>query len=577
MTSFLKNLGKLGTGSSKSTGPSDAEIQEAFLLKVQQGEAEEKKAQGDFLGKIESGERQENLSSGNIFQRTWAGLKEGNEVAKENQEALGPQKPPSLKKQMLEVLFPPLAMLDPHKRASFNRVGVPLSRSASAILDPVVSAGMDASQKVLQTTTKPLQTLFNNTLFKGKKGEERREAWGDVMVAPAKKAMEEYQSLSPEDQAKLKNIGLFAESLSAFSTLPMIGKGLQLGKEAALAGFSKVPGTKAISNVLKGSAEKQLGKVFSPSTIGNKLKTKRIVSSMVSGEEKLPLALTREGLLKKVGAKKSPIGMAIGEFEDSGKLSGSTKTKIFTDWLKEKRGEFVEKGAKGADVVMDEDFVKSVDDLTKTINQFGKDIPDQKLLNIRRKLDAITAKKGGFDRKLVPNTDLDIKDDFTDVIREELSKKYPDLKALNSKFSFYKNVEKVLGDTIERKTGQSSFTDKMFGGAIATPVGLVTGSTLPTMALGAAGTYGLYKTVTSTGWRLVSASLKSRLAKAMVSGDKAAIAKVLQEINKEMGVAAAVGATGVQIPQSVEKATDLQKLKGTKFYEDQKSKGVPLY
>ena len=537
MPSFISNIAKTVTALPQAA---DSTKQKGVIMDIAAKDAEKKKLQDELKEKIAAGEYEKTMETGNIFQRFGAGFKQGKDVSKEalDESLKATPKKPSLKETLLNIFVPGSAAFSQGNMALVNRAVLPFSRGTTAALQP----GVEKIASLAWQGSAP-GMLYGNL------SEKNQDKIKGSLATVVQKASDEYGKLPEKDRKKLANFGRFLESVSFISSLPGAASLGKASIKSTLAGASKLPGIKTVASSLEGASESQLGKIFNPTTKYNKMKTGQIVGDVVKGEKELPFAVTRKGLASKLEEKTGFFGKAIETFEDSGKVTGTSKTSKFLKYIEGEKGKYME-----GDVVLDESAIKSLDDLGATISKFGEDIPGQKLLSIKRKFDAIIKKKGGYSKLVAPDTDLDIKKDFTDVIRTELAKNNPDLDALNKQFTFYKNAEKILAETLERKTGQTGLMDKL----AVVPGAIIGGATMSVTpaALGAATTWALYKTFTSTGWRQVSAALKTNLAKLLVSGDKVAIKDILKQINKDLVTKGFVAASLPQIPEFMQKAAD---------------------
>ncbi|WP_031499870.1 hypothetical protein [Bryobacter aggregatus] len=128
-----------------------------------------------------------------------------------------------------------------------------------------------------------------------------------------------------------------------------------------------------------------------------------------------------------------------------------------------------------------------------------------------------------------------------DAIREELAKQFPDIAVINKEYSFWKNVDRVVGDTLLRREGQAkplgqklaAGAGAIVGGAKAGPKGAILGGKVGQL---------FEATVSSPGWATASAVLKDRLAKALGSGSSAQIDYYLRRIGSGARATAVAGA-----------------------------------
>ena len=145
-------------------------------------------------------------------------------------------------------------------------------------------------------------------------------------------------------------------------------------------------------------------------------------------------------------------------------------------------------------------------------------------------------------------TELGIKKDLTNVMRDELAKANPDLAKINQEFKFYKDLETVLEETVKRKTGQTGALIK----GVSRAAGAAAGQGFLASLLGAVVVDKLTTLLASSGWRLASAKAKNRLAKVLATGDKAKISTEVDKLLQSAGVEAAIPEPSRQTDQGLE-------------------------
>ena len=127
-----------------------------------------------------------------------------------------------------------------------------------------------------------------------------------------------------------------------------------------------------------------------------------------------------------------------------------------------------------------------------------------------------------------------------DAIREELGQQFPSIDALNKEYSFWKNVDKVVGDTILRQ-GQAKPLGQKLAQAAGTAEGYAKGG-VGGAVLGREAMAALEKIITSHAWGTVSAVMKDKLATAMASRDTNAVIDIVTRLG-------AAGATQCNHPE----------------------------
>ncbi|MGH9583337.1 MAG: hypothetical protein ACRD4O_10410 [Bryobacteraceae bacterium] len=122
-------------------------------------------------------------------------------------------------------------------------------------------------------------------------------------------------------------------------------------------------------------------------------------------------------------------------------------------------------------VPINDAYVQRLGDLEQQVKDVaeanGGDVPLASLRRIRQIHDEQIAKsKGGFALAPDAQSGVDALKTYSDAIRSVIAETDPELAATNKEFSFWKNVDKVAGDSLLRKTGQRSpLTQKILEGA----------------------------------------------------------------------------------------------------------------
>ncbi len=179
-------------------------------------------------------------------------------------------------------------------------------------------------------------------------------------------------------------------------------------------------------------------------------------------------------------------------------------------------------------IPLDAEKIKNYDEIIGTIKKYGKDISDESLIKLRRLWDSDVARGKGFMGKtLAEGSRLDIKKEATTAIRKVLASAHPELAKVNAEYSFWKNVEKVIGATVEKSANKAPSMSEQVITGVGAAGGLSHGAPLE----GAAIAKGAFKLVKSAAWKTLSAAVKNKFADAIVSGNakyiNAAITKYL--------------------------------------------------
>lgn len=196
--------------------------------------------------------------------------------------------------------------------------------------------------------------------------------------------------------------------------------------------------------------------------------------------------------------------------------------------------------------------IAQLSDLQEIVQQLGKDARVDQLVALRRAWDTIVARAGGFAHRApgaigVPLADASeaaAKREATTAIRQVLDQAVPELTTLNKEFSFWKNLDDVVTQTLQRKGPQG----KGLGSQVAEVGGAVVGSAAGAGGVGSFLAGKLAKAVDgafkSPRWKLVSAGMKDKIAGLMASGKWQEAALQVQRAVGTQGSKLAVSPSG---------------------------------
>lgn len=327
------------------------------------------------------------------------------------------------------------------------------------------------------------------------------------------------------------------------------GAGLLAKKVGSVAVDTTAPLRESLSGSLRESAVRSIKQVLNPTTKGNKVLAQRVAPRLASEG---PIAMTMKGYKAKLAAGRAAAGEALGEAQAAVPSETTLRTRPIIDAIEQSKldsGAIVQ-GQKGP-VVVEPDLVRAADGLKDIISEFGPEVSYDSMVKLRQRWDQTVAKAKGFVQQDV-GAGIDMKRDAAAAIREELAKDQPSIAKLNAEYSFWANGSKVLKDTLERKTGQAT----SMGEQIATGAGVAGG--LATGGIGAAFesaaiVRGLTKLFRSTGWRTVSARIKSTLADALASGDTPTVQRIIESEAPSGAAAVPVERTPMAFPSGMAK------------------------
>lgn len=140
----------------------------------------------------------------------------------------------------------------------------------------------------------------------------------------------------------------------------------------------------------------------------------------------------------------------------------------------------------------------------------------ESLRSFRQILDNIIKDaKGGFGLTGSENATLAAEKAGANSIRNELSQQYPNIAKLNKEFNFWKNVEKVVGDTVKRTKSQGTPLGETIAETGGAAGSIARGGKAGSVILTGLGLKLLKQVVTSPAWRMASGIIRNDLANAI--------------------------------------------------------------
>ena len=288
-------------------------------------------------------------------------------------------------------------------------------------------------------------------------------------------------------------------------------------------------------DALINSAKKNYETVLGPTTKANKRITQQITGELA---ERQVTATTRQELWDKAAGQVEKYGEQIQEFYKA--LPEDTKVK--TDGILKaidaaKRKLFVK--GEGAYMVpeVNKALFKKYQDLQIEIMSMAKNgnAPIEGVRALRQALDKSIAKTTStFGITGEESIITEARKGVSNILRNELAKQFPDVAVINKEFTFWSRVQQVLGDTIERKVGQGTPLGEKIMTAAGGAAGIGSGG-VSTGISTAIGIKYLYQLTKSTAWQTLAASMKTKLANALVEGDGMTFSKVMNDILKASG------------------------------------------
>jgi len=280
---------------------------------------------------------------------------------------------------------------------------------------------------------------------------------------------------------------------------------------------------KTLSEKLKISSEKQVEQALWTTKEKFKQKWRELAPEILERGIKW----SKEEIKQLAEQKSSQYWKEIEDFVASWKLTGTVKRDDLLNVLDDIRKEW-----QVWDVIIDESIVSATDKFADIISSFGKEIPAEKARIIRQMFD-----KAVYNTKwIISEESLSLKNNIKkwlwDNIRKQLAEQNPDLAKINKEFNFYNKLDEVLTETLNRQWPQQwwlTWNIVWWGWLWAWAV--VFWDLTWAIATAAVAKW-LTEAMKSTRWRLVSAGLKNKLAKALASWNKNEATRIATEIIK---------------------------------------------
>lgn len=317
---------------------------------------------------------------------------------------------------------------------------------------------------------------------------------------------------------------------SAIQTLGDIAEGATAEAGGALIGKGVAAAGQAIAPAIRRAAEKSVAQalVYGGAPKAIKAQAEKVIPGILERPMGETYSLTRGGMKEKVAAARELAGEAINA---EGKLVGDTDPGKVISALEKEKAKYIVEGQ-----VVNPDAIKRVEKVQSIFAQYGDNISDEGLRGIRRVFDKEIARGKGFLTDLDERSLLDIKKTASDEIRGILADKHPDIAKLNKQYSFWANLDDVLGDTVQRTKPHRGFMGAMsaMAGAASAIAG---GGGIQRAAIMAALFKATEAAMTSPGWKLASARAKDSIAKSLVNIDPMGLANAVKGVK---GIGAAV-------------------------------------
>lgn len=308
--------------------------------------------------------------------------------------------------------------------------------------------------------------------------------------------------------------------------------------------------TKAKIDELDKAAADKIKEFIKPTKETTKSITKRITPELSerirTGEIK---PADREAILALAEEQVQNFGQQIGDFIKAWKVKWEINFDGMIDALAKEDAKLRIDGAIKPGNELSVRFIeKQLDFLGSLEAKYGKNIPSDKQVELRKLYDTVFDKTITRDKISKFQDEMDVK--LADVLRAELAKNNPELAELNKNFTFYKGLETVLDETVSRtqwhdtiwliatirqnaQGGAGAVVGGAAGGVIGWPAAIAAGAILW-------GTIGakITKVTSSPKYKLVDAKKKLAMADAIAEGNATKLEKILDSIIIAQGLSA---------------------------------------
>lgn len=308
---------------------------------------------------------------------------------------------------------------------------------------------------------------------------------------------------------------------------------------------------------LRAGATKKVEQALGPT----KERFKAIAARITPEILKRRLGGSRQGLIEKAQAAATTAGEQIDDaIQQFGARPAGTQPVV--DALETAKGEFravvqrpladalkrqdtilaVKNGMADVMVEYESRPLRQLEQLQQILTDLGPNVTVKQLIAVRRKWDDVVAQAGGYAHRAgsaigVPLQDQSeawAKREATTAIRALLAEKAPELSAVNAEFAFWKNLDDVLTQTVQRTTPQKGGLRKAVAEAAGAAAGSSRGIGAAWMTAKLAGF--VEQVFTSPRWQFVDARMRNALADALASGSQGRTQHTLGRIALTHGI-----------------------------------------
>lgn len=316
----------------------------------------------------------------------------------------------------------------------------------------------------------------------------------------------------------------------------------------------KTPANKKKLDKTLNEAEQNISQFLAPSKVKTTAKAQKITPEFIKKLQSWEIKPnTREEVLALSKSRLEDIGDGIDDFVKSNKFKWEFDVWLLIDDLNKFEDEIfaVRDKLNPADTTK---FTKLLDykEYLEGLAEQGGKLSADEARTLRQMFDTVYEGNKGVIEKFEDR----IKERLGNTLRSELWKENPDLAKLNSEYAFYKWMEDILSETVERRFGkweggwletkQSAFRTRVWTGVWAWVWGLAGSVTGPQWAVIWAWIWSFVgntiankidQVASSPKYKLVKAADKAKLADALARWDRAAAIKILNGMSQVVWVA----------------------------------------
>lgn len=390
---------------------------------------------------------------------------------------------------------------------------------AGKAINTVAKAGQGAANFLFGSTSKTVGSLIGSGV----------ESARNAIVSPEK------QTHAFVDEHAMPKMLTGQSGTHTAADIAFTGLELYPGGGALRSVVEKIPGgvkiaegiashLKMIPDNLKERAVKQYASLFKATSKESKGLVKKVVPTLLESNK---IITSTKKLAEQAGEKLSESGSKINELVSnlSPKIKINLKPAVNT--LEKMKSNYMVAGK-----VADQSKINAIENVQKTISNFGNSLAAKDTIKLRRILDESVNDAGGFIADKASKFTAKVEKAASDSLRSAIAKKSPDLDAANKAYSLWSNVKKLASYTEGKQSG--IVRQGISGGIGATIVGIETpggvGNKLGGAAIGGVLGAKAIEFIKSPAWKSVSAITKNKIADNLAKGSKSEIINIFKKL-----------------------------------------------